>query len=249
MDYSYGSLANYYDQLTTDVNYEEWAKYLDTHLQKHQIPGKIVLDLACGTGTLTFELAKLGYEMIGVDLSPDMLSQAMEKAYEFEGTAPLFLCQSMDELDLYGTIDACVCCLDSVNYITDPNMLKKAMERVFLFLMVGGVFIFDIRTVDSFLAQNGSFSLDETEDVYCVWRTEVEEATGLCTHGMDLFQRSGSHWLREAEVHKQRLYTLEVLENMLKEVGFSQVDLFAPLSMDTAKGQEERVFFLAQKNK
>lgn len=100
------------------------------------------MDLACGTGSLTRELAQRGYEMIGVDLSPEMLAEAAEKNQDVDGIPPIFLCQSMDKLNLYGTIDACVCCLDSVNYVTDPKKLQKAFERVYLFLMPGrGVFV------------------------------------------------------------------------------------------------------------
>ena len=131
---SYSFLAGSYDKLTYDVGYADWADYIEKHFNKRGIPGKTVLDLACGTGSLTLELANRGYEMIGVDLSPDMLSEASEKAAETEGIPPIFLCQSMEKLDLYGTIDACVCCLDSVNYFTDLRELKEVFARVSLFL-------------------------------------------------------------------------------------------------------------------
>ena len=172
---SYSFLAGSYDKLTYDVGYADWADYIEKHFNKRGIPGKTVLDLACGTGSLTLELANRGYEMIGVDLSPDMLSEASEKAAETVGIPPIFLCQSMEKLDLYGTIDACVCCLDSVNYVTDPHKLKKAFERVHLFLMPGGLFIFDINTIEKLQGLDGQVFLDETEDTYCVWRAEFEK--------------------------------------------------------------------------
>lgn len=135
---SYEFLAGCYDELTTDVGYTQWADYLERHFARSPIRIHTVLDLACGTGNLTKVLAERGYEMIGVDLSEEMLAQANEKCREMEGERPIFLHQSMDKLDLYGTIDACVCCLDSVNYVTRPTLLKKAFERVHLFLMPGG---------------------------------------------------------------------------------------------------------------
>lgn len=139
---SYDFLAGCYDEFTTDVGYSAWADYIEAHFRRWGLPGKTVLDLACGTGSLTRELAQRGYEMIGVDLSPEMLAEAAEKNQDVDGIPPIFLCQSMDKLDLYGTIDACVCCLDSVNYVTDPKKLQKAFERVYLFLMPGrGVFV------------------------------------------------------------------------------------------------------------
>ena len=141
---SYGFLAGCYDEFTTDVDYATWAEYIQRHFERAGLPGSTVLDLACGTGSLTRELSLRGYEMIGVDLSPDMLAQAAEKNRDAEGIAPIFLCQSMDQLDLYGTIDACVCCLDSINYVTDPKKLRRAFQRVHLFLMPGGLFLFDV---------------------------------------------------------------------------------------------------------
>lgn len=248
METSYGSLANFYDQLTCDVDYVAWADYLNEHLKKEDIPGNIVLDLACGTGSLTFALADLGYEMIGVDLSPDMLSQAMEKSYDYTGKKPLFLCQSMEHLDLFGTIDACVSCLDSINYVVDEDILRRAMERVFLFLMDGGIFLFDVKTPKFFSSQDGQLSLDEKDDVYCVWKTEMTDHQ-MCTHYMDLFQKQGKYWLREEEVHHQRVYSFGCLEKMLLEVGFSQVERFGNLSFQSGTEEEERVFFLAKKGK
>jgi len=159
---SYDFLASCYDELTYDVDYSAWADYIEAHFQKRGLPGKTVLDLACGTGSLTKELALRGYEMIGVDLSGDMLAEAAEKNRNLDAIPPIFLCQSMDKLDLYGTIDACVCCLDSVNYVTNPKKLQKAFERVHLFLMPGGVFLFDINTPEKLTGLDGQIFLDET---------------------------------------------------------------------------------------
>ena len=156
---SYSFLAGCYDQLTYDVDYSSWADYIEKHFNRRGLPGNTVLDLACGTGSLTRELAQRGYEMIGVDLSPEMLAEAAEKNEDVGGIPPMFLCQSMDQLDLYGTIDACVCCLDSVNYVTDPRKLKKAFQRVHLFLMPGGLFLFDVNSVEKLLQSRCCFGI------------------------------------------------------------------------------------------
>ena len=185
---SYDFLAGCYDRLTYDVDYAAWADYIEEHFRKKGIPGKTVLDLACGTGSLTFELARRGYEMIGVDLSPEMLSEAMEKDMGGVDIPPMFLCQSMDKLDLYGTIDACVCCLDSANYVTDKRKLQKAFQRVHLFMMPGGVFIFDVNTVEKLEGLDGQVFLDETEDTYCVWRAEYNKRSKICSYFMDIFR-------------------------------------------------------------
>ena len=178
---SYEFLAGCYDELTYDVGYSAWADYIEAHFRKRGLPGKTVLDLACGTGSLTRELALRGYEMIGVDRSPEMLSEAAEKNRDAGEVPPIFLCQSMDKLDLYGTIDACVCCLDSVNYVTDPRQLRRAFQRVYLFLMPGGLFLFDINTPSKLQGLDGQVFLDETEDTYCVWRAEYSKRSRICS--------------------------------------------------------------------
>lgn len=238
---SYDFLAGCYDRLTYDVDYAAWADYIEKHFARHPLPGKTVLDLACGTGSLTRELALRGYEMIGVDLSPEMLSEAAEKNRGVGPIEPIFLCQSMDRLDLYGTIDACVCCLDSINYVTSPKKLQKAFERVHLFLMPGGLFLFDVNTPEKLAAMDGQVFLDETEDTYCVWRTEYHR--GLCTYYMDLFRRRGDGaWRRSAEVHRQRAYSVEELTAWLAAAGFGDVRVYGDMRMRRPRADEQRVY-------
>ena len=143
---AYEALAGVYDALTEDVDYERRGDYLEKLLKRSCIPVRTVLDLACGTGELTAILTERGYEMIGVDASPDMLSQARQKAEDLTGEPPVFLNQSMPELDLYGTVDAAVCCLDSLNYLTSPRDVQKTLERLHLFISPGGLLVFDVNT-------------------------------------------------------------------------------------------------------
>ena len=179
---SYEFLAGCYDELTTDVRYSRWADYIEKHFARSALPIHTVLDLACGTGSLTAELMGRGYEMICADRSAEMLSVAAEKCRDLAGEPPVFLCQSMEKLDLYGTVDACVCCLDSVNYVTSPRKLKKAFQRVHLFLMPGGLFLFDINTPDKLRGLDGGMFIDETDDAYCVWRAEYAPRRRICTY-------------------------------------------------------------------
>ena len=245
---SYQFLAGVYDELTDDVRYEKWADYLEKLFRKARCPVHTVLDLACGTGSLTCILAERGYEMIGVDRSLEMLAEAAEKAESVQGIRPLFLAQEMEKLDLYGTIDACVCCLDSVNYVTDPNKLKRAFERVHLFLMPGGVFLFDINTPAKLEGLDGQVFLDETEDVFCVWRAEYSKRRHICTYGMDIFRREGQHWSRGEELHEEYAYTPEELEDFLREAGFSHIQQYGNLKLRAPKEGEDRIFFAARKD-
>ena len=209
-----------------------------------------VLDLACGTGSLTWELAARGYEMIGVDRSPEMLAEAAAKGREDVETPPIFLCQSMDRLDLYGTIDACVCCLDSVNYVTDPRQLKKAFARVWLFLMPGGLFLFDINTPSKLRGLDGQVFLDETEDTYCVWRAEYEKRGRICSYFMDIFRLDpGSGlWERGEELHRERAYEPEELTAFLREAGFRDIRQYGNLKLRPPREGENRIFFVARKD-
>ena len=242
-------LAGCYDELTTDVGYRSWAGYLEKHFARAGIPVRTVLDLACGTGSLTWELARRGYEMIGVDRSEEMLAQANEKGEDFTGERPIFLHQSMDKLDLYGTIDACVCCLDSVNYVTRPAQLERAFARVHLFLMPGGIFVFDINTPEKLRALDGQVFLDETEDAYCVWRAEYSKRRRVCTYAMDLFRLTPAGlWERGEELHEEYAYEPDELEEMLRRAGFHHIRRYGDRKLRAPRPGEERIFFTARKD-
>ena len=139
---SYEGLAASYDALTTDVGYEKRADFLEKLFRRSRIPVHTVLDLACGTGTMTWLLTDRGYELIGVDGSEEMLAAAMEKSGQVEGIPPIFLHQSMPQLDLYGTVDAAICCLDSLNYLTRPADVQRTFRRLHLFIAPGGLLVF-----------------------------------------------------------------------------------------------------------
>lgn len=247
---SYDFLAGCYDELTYDVRYTAWANYLEKQFRRRGLPGNTVLDLACGTGSLTQELARRGYEMIGVDRSPEMLAQAAEKNGQTDGILPIFLCQPMEKLDLYGTIDACVCCLDSVNYVTDPKKLKRAFQRVHLFLMPGGLFVFDVNTPEKLAGLDGQVFLDETEDAYCVWRAEYSPRSRICSYYMDLFRldRESGRWDRGEELHRERAYCADELTEFLEQAGFRDIKIFGNLKMRPPVPGEDRIFFVARKD-
>lgn len=244
----YGFLAECYDRFTADVDYSRWADYIEKHFKKNRNPVRAVLDLACGTGSLTCLLARRGYDMTGVDLSPDMLAVAAEKAAELKlGEPPLFLCQGMERLDLNDTVDACVCCLDSVNHVTRPAALRRAFERVHLFLSPGGIFIFDINTPKKLMALDGGLFIDETEDAYCVWRTEFSQKRRICSFGMDLFLREDGAWTKSGEYQEEYAYTPEELTRYLEETGFRNIRQFGELKMRPPGPEEKRIFFTAEK--
>ena len=246
---AYEYLAQCYDQFTEDVDYGRWADYVEKHFARSKLPIHTVLDLACGTGSLTRLLAQRGYEMIGADLSEEMLAQAAEKCRGVGNPEPIFLHQAMEELDLYGTIDACVCCLDSVNYVTRSGKLARAFQRVHTFLMPGGLFLFDINTPDKLRGLDGQMFLDENENAYCVWRADYSPRRRVCTYGMDIFQRTeGDLWQRWEEVHEEFAYEPEELEDLLRQAGFRQIKQYGELRMRAPRQGEGRIFFAARKD-
>lgn len=245
---TYSFLAGSYDGLTRDVDYEKLCDDLEGWFSRAGRAVKTVLDLACGTGTLTWLLARRGYDTTGVDLSPEMLAQAREKAPEgFDGVAPLFLNQSMDRLDLYDTVDACVCCLDSVNYVTRPAQLRRAFQRVHTFLAPGGVFLFDARTPEALAGMDGQIFCDEGEDVFCLWQGDFSQKRRICTYYMDIFRREGELWRRGQEEHREYAYTVEELTEMLRAAGFRRIKHCAAGKKRPLKAGDDRVFFFTRK--
>ena len=237
----YAPLARWYDSLTGDVPYEAFADYDEALFRADGGEFHLLLDLCCGTGTLTWALAARGYEMIGCDRSVDMLMQAQGKAIE-GAQPPLFLCQSAEELDLYGTVDAAVCSLDALNYLA-PELLPEVFRRLHLFVRPEGLLVFDMRTPDFLRSLDGQIFVDETEDVLCLWRADFDEESAALVYGMDLFTRKGRLWAREGEEHVEYAHEPETLRSLLEAAGFGQVRLRS----DGPQGESGRLFITAKR--
>lgn len=231
---AYGALAQWYDSLTTDVPYEELADYYETLLRREGRDHLTLLDLCCGTGTLTMLLAARGHEMIGADASAEMLSVAAEKAAQTQyAVQPLFLCQEAAELDLYGTVEGACCCLDGMNYLP-PEDLPELLHRLHLFIEPGGKFSFDFHSPEHLHALDGGTFVDETEDVLCLWRGEFDDEENALFYSMDIFRRSGALWEREEEEHIEFAHTPEMLCALLEQSGFTDVRILRDGPMSEA---------------
>ena len=239
---AYGPLAFWYDRLTLDIPYEAFVDFYEKEFSADGGEFKILLDLCCGTGTLTWLLAERGYEMIAADASPDMLMQAASKAAEVS-VPPLFLCQDASALDLYGTVDAAVCSLDGMNYIPESE-LPEVFHRRHLFVRPGGLLIFDIKTPEWFRSVDGSVSVDETEDMLCLWRAEFDTEENAICYGMDIFSKSGSLWRRDSEEHIEYAHSPERLAELLEIAGFENVRLCC----DCPQSDGGRLFITAKRN-
>lgn len=241
---SYDRLAASYDELTRDVDYARRADFVEKLLRRARIPVRTVLDLACGTGTMTALLTERGYELIAADASEEMLMRAREKARGLDGVPPLFLHQSMPRLDLYGTVDAAICCLDSLNYLTDPRDVRRTFERLRLFIAPGGALVFDVHGLAKLEAMDGQAFLDERDGVYCVWRTEYRRADRMLDYYIDIFRaRDDGAWERDFEEHRQRGYGADELTQWLREAGFGDIRAYGDCRLRRPKEDEGRIYF------
>jgi len=245
---SYNEFAEFYDSFITPVDYKARAAYFDSIIKQHIGEQHcLLLDLACGTGSLSIELSRLGYEVIAVDGSEQMLSLAQQKCWETDEHI-LFLNQQMESLDLYGTINACVCALDSLNHLTDIPSIKRAISRVSLFLEPGGVFVFDMNTPykhRELLADNSY--VYENEDTVCVWRNRTDE-TLLTEITLDFFtEQKDGRYIRRGESFAERAYDAETVEKILAESGLRLEALYHADTFDSVKDDTERYIFVAVK--
>ena len=245
---AYGNLAASYDRLTWDVDYGAVVDFYFEILKKEKLSPRTAVDLACGTGSVSLQLAQRGLRVTGVDMSEEMLCVAAQKAQELENP-PYFVCQLLQNLRLPRAVDLAVCALDSLDYITNPADCAEAIRRVYKVLNPGGCFIFDVNTPQKLRAMDGQVFLDEDEDVYCVWRGEFDQQTNICSYGMDLFQRSGDVWRRSFEEHREYAYTPEQLKQYLKDAGFTSIEIFADRRMEAPGPEEQRIYVKARKGK
>ena len=244
---SYEFLAASYDELMRDADYARRADFVEKLFRRaSKRDVHTVLDLACGTGTMTCLLAERGYELISVDGSEDMLMEAREKAQGIDGVEPLFLHQSMPRLDLNDTVDAAICCLDSLNYLTNPKDVRRTFERLRLFVSPDGALVFDVHARGKLEAMDAQVYLDEGEDVYCVWRTEFRRE--MLDYCVDLFTlRPDGAWERETEYHRQRYYSVEDLTRWLREAGFTDIRTYGDCRLRRPNESDGRIYFSARR--
>ena len=244
---AYESLAACYDELTYDIRYEKTLTFFERLCAREHVQPHLVLDLACGTGSLSMLLAARGYRVIGADLSEDMLAEAEQKAREMTENRPFYICQPMQRLHLAESVDAVICALDSLNYVTKPADCRRTFRRVFEALNPGGLFVFDINTPAKLRGLDGQVFLDETDDAYCVWRTAYNEKKRLCYYGMDIFRLCGAVWQRSFEEHIEYAYEPEELQQWLEEAGFTHIRQYGDRVLRAPKAQEQRIYFSAKK--
>lgn len=204
---SVSSFAELYDRINGNA-YMPYADFLESAFEKSDIPVKEVLDLGCGAGGIAAILADRGFDMVALDISPEMLNLAREKNY---GKNTLLLCQDMREFELYGTVQAIYSSFDCLNYITDSEDLKEVFALVHNYLEPGGLFIFDVNTEYRYKnIYDGKSYVYEIGDDMAVWQNDFDEKTALCRFDIDLFTaEEGNTYYRTCETQTQKYHSAE----------------------------------------
>lgn len=243
---AYEFLPASYDRLTNDVAYDEIWSYIKKLFLRFGVKPQAVVDLACGTGTLSWLMQKEGLAVTGVDMSEEMLTVASSKFPE-SGNRPRFVRAKMQRFSLPEPVDAVISCLDSVNYLTKPEDFRKTICRVYDALCSGGVFVFDMNTPLKFRQLDGQVFLDEDDDVYCVWRAEFCENTHIMTYGMDIFRRTVKVWRRYQEEHQEYAYEPAEVMKWLADAGFGKICCFGDRTTVQPEEEEQRIYIACMK--
>lgn len=244
---AYGEFARVYDMFQDNVDYDVWGAWLKQQLKEYGILDGLVLDLGCGTGTMTELLAEAGYDMIGVDNSGEMLAEAMEKRVE-SGHDILYLLQDMQEFELYGTVRAVVSVCDSLNYITEEEELEHVFALVNNYLDPQGIFLFDMNTVYKYQTMIGNTTIAENRDEGSfIWENYFDQEEGINEYDLTLFIREEDGRFRKyEETHFQRAYEQEEVEKAIREAGMELVAVYDAFTKNPPRPDSERLYFVVR---
>ncbi len=245
-DYSFACL---YDIFTESVGYSGRADYIIDKLKYYGISNGTVLDVACGTGTLTEFFLKKGFEVVANDISADMLSIAGEKLRKY-GKKALLVCQDMRELDLYGTVDAAVCSLDSVNHLLDENDVYDAFCSIGKFIRPDGVFVFDVNSIYKHrnVLSGQTFVYEDEDNAYLVWQNSECDSDDVVEMYLDIFIKDkDGRYSRTVDDVEERAYSVDFLKSCLENAGFQVLGVFGDLKESKPADDEERIYFFAKK--
>lgn len=245
---AYKSFAHVYDIFMDNIDYPVWGQYLTELLREYGIADGLVLELGCGTGSMTELLSQAGYDMIGVDNSEDMLEIAMDKRVE-SGRDILYLMQDMREFELYGTVRAVVSVCDSMNYILEEDELLQVFGLVNNYLDPGGMFIFDMNTPYKYRELLGDNTIAENrEEASFIWENYYDEDSRINEYALALFIPEGEDGLyrKYEEEHYQKAYEIETVKELLAKAGLEFLAVYDAFTHDKPGPVSERVYFLAR---
>lgn len=244
---AYTGFAAVYDTFMDNIPYEEWCEYLTGLLKEQGVSEGLLLDLGCGTGSLTELLAKSGYDMIGVDNSEEMLELALEKK-EKSGSDILYLCQDMREFELYGTVAAVVSICDCMNYILEEEDLLEVFCLANNYLDPGGIFVFDMNTPYKYREVIGNTTIAENrEEGSFIWENCFDEESQVNEYALTLFIKEEDDLYRKhEEFHYQKAYEPERVKELLEEAGLKVEAIYDAFTREPVREDSERIYFIAR---
>lgn len=237
-------LSNFYDDFV-GADYDKIAHHVHQKLKEHLPQATYGVDLGCGSGTLTFLLSDLGYDMIGIDRSDAMLSQALTKKGDRD---ILFLQQDLTEIDLYGAADFMVSSLDCINYLNDINEVQTFLKGCTTFLKPDGLLIFDFNTLHKYAdVLDGKNFVYETDKVFCVWENSFD---GKNMHyDLTYFENNGKHYDRFEDYQRQTYFSCDQITEILEGLGYKILALEDNYSNSSIGEKTERIVLTAQKRR
>lgn len=244
---AYEAFASVYDIFMEQVEYDQWLNHIHAIWEKFGLQPKTVIDLGCGTGSIALPLAKEGYDVIGVDLSPEMLTEADHKAME-EGVSVRFACQDMTELELGEEADCILSLCDSMNYLTEDGQLEDAFKSIAQHMKQESLFLFDLNTEYKFkdvLGQN-VFGSAEEHAAY-IWENDYDDEEKINEYYVSFFiENEDGLYERIEEFHYERAYSMEEIEEGLQAAGMELVEVYDGYSFDAPRAESERLLFAAR---
>lgn len=247
---AYFALSNGYDKLNSETDYSLWASFIEKCFEKwSDIKIESVLDLGCGTGAMTFELCRRGYDMTGLDISCEMLSVAKDTSDSLGMDGILWLCQDMRSFELYGTVQGAVCCLDGINHLCGVRDLEKCLSLLHNYVEPGGVFVFDVNTPKKFAKFYGDNDyILEDENIMCCWQNEYDRRRGICTFYLTVFEKNDDgSWRRTDTEQREKCYTRRKLEASLTAAGFEVCGFFGDFDFTEASDDDHRWYIVAKR--
>lgn len=246
----YDLLAKVYDGINGELDYAAWADFLERIFERDcREKPSLVLDLAAGTGRMTLELARRGYDMTAVDISSEMLDTARKNAASAGLDAEiLWLCQDMTAFELYGTVDATVCCLDSINHLTDRKALISALRLVHNYLIPDGIFVFDVNGIGKFerIYADRAYVF-ETEEGTCIWQNDYDAKRRICDFYITMFtEDADGRYTREDDLESERAYSLRSLKSALSGTGFELIGAYSDFDFTPASDADDRIYIVAR---
>jgi len=242
----YGGLAAIYDYLVSGVDFEEWIDYLEEILRNFNYKPKTVVDLACGTGNTLLPLVRRGYQASGVDLSPEMVAMAKEKA-DSNGLEADFFVADMRVFVSPQPVDLVTCFHDGLNYLAEYSDLVKTFQRVEQSLVPGGLFVFDLNAVIWLSGTQSGVTVIEEEDLTLIFNSAYHDDQYAWEVRLTCFAREGAFYRKFTEIHREKAYQAPAVQGALQEAGLIPLAVYDAFSFDPPAGESKRHFYVAAK--